>query len=119
MSSQNSLTDDSLLQQGGGAATKLQTTVQIKQLQSFYDPQRLQALASKVGTVNFDAIAQRWKLPREMAYDLAAIALYDVVLYVDDSGSMAFEENGERIDDLKFIIQRVGEWKIVILSASK
>ncbi|KAJ3032979.1 hypothetical protein HK097_005013 [Rhizophlyctis rosea] len=44
-----------------------------------------------------------------MAYDLAAIALYDVVLYVDDSSSMAFEENGGRIDDLKFILQRVAE----------
>lgn len=29
------------------------------------------------------------------------IALFDFILYVDDSGSMAFEEGGERIDDLK------------------
>lgn len=27
--------------------------------------------------------------------------MFDVVLYIDDSGSMAFEEGGERIDDLK------------------
>ncbi|KAJ3037858.1 hypothetical protein HDV00_001273 [Rhizophlyctis rosea] len=94
---------------GGGAQQKLQTTVQVKQLQSFYDPQRLQVLASKVATVDFNAIAAKWKLPTEMAYDLAAISLYDVVLYVDDSGSMAFEEGGERIDDLKFIIQCVAE----------
>jgi hypothetical protein len=29
------------------------------------------------------------------------LSLFDVVLYIDDSGSMAFEEGGERIDDLK------------------
>jgi hypothetical protein len=29
------------------------------------------------------------------------LSLFDVVLYIDDSGSMAFEERGERIDDLK------------------
>lgn len=29
------------------------------------------------------------------------LALFDVILYIDDSGSMQFEENGERIDDLK------------------
>ena len=33
-------------------------------------------------------------MPRELAYDLAALALYDIVIYCDDSGSMTFEENG-------------------------
>ena len=37
----------------------------------------------------------------QMAYDLATLALYDIVIFADDSGSMVFEENGERIDDLK------------------
>ena len=41
------------------------------------------------------ALAQRWNMPRELAYDLAALALYDIVIYCDDSGSMIFEENGE------------------------
>ena len=29
----------------------------------------------------------------QITMDLVALALYDVVLYCDDSGSMAFEEN--------------------------
>jgi len=33
--------------------------------------------------------------------------LFDIVIYIDDSGSMAFEEGGERIKDLKLILQRV------------
>jgi len=41
--------------------------------------------------------------------DLAALALYDIVIVADDSGSMAFEENGERIEDLKMIAQKVSE----------
>lgn len=35
------------------------------------------------------------------------MALFDFILYIDDSGSMAFEEGGERIDDLKLILSRV------------
>lgn len=37
------------------------------------------------------------------------LALYDVVIFCDDSGSMAFEEGGERINDLKVILGRVAE----------
>lgn len=32
------------------------------------------------------------------------LSLFDIVLYIDDSGSMAFEERGERIDDLKLYV---------------
>lgn len=39
--------------------------------------------------------------------DVVRLALYDVIIYVDDSGSMSFEENGERIKDLQLILQRV------------
>lgn len=46
-------------------------------------------------------------MPKEIASDLAKLALFDIVLYVDDSGSMAFEQGGERIDDLKLILNRV------------
>lgn len=52
-------------------------------------------------------LAAQWRVNPEIAQDIVKLALYDVILYVDDSGSMAFEENGERIDDLKLIINRV------------
>ena len=48
-------------------------------------------------------------MPQESAYDLAVLALYDVVVLVDDSGSMAYEEGGKRINDLKFILGRISE----------
>jgi hypothetical protein len=48
-----------------------------------------------------------WRIPREIAVDIVRLALYDIVIYIDDSGSMAFEEQGERIKDLELIMQRV------------
>jgi hypothetical protein len=61
---------------------------------------------------------------KEVANDIVKLALYDIVLYVgaytflrvnqhsltlhlDDSGSMAFEEEGSRIQDLRLILDRV------------
>lgn len=45
----------------------------------------------------------------ELAYSLATLALYDIIIYCDDSGSMAFEEGGERIQDLKLMVGRVAD----------
>ena len=45
----------------------------------------------------------------ELAYSLATLALYDTIIYCDDSGSMAFEEGGERIQDLKLMVGRVAD----------
>jgi hypothetical protein len=52
-------------------------------------------------------LAQKWRINTEIASDIVKLGLYDVILYIDDSGSMQFEENGERIDDLKVILERV------------
>ena len=61
-------------------------------------------------------LAARWNMPMELAIDLSALALYDIVIYADDSGSMAFEEGGDRINDLKLIVGRVAE--VTLLSAA-
>lgn len=54
-----------------------------------------------------DRLCQAWRIQREIANDIVRLALYDVIIYIDDSGSMSFEENGERIKDLQLILQRV------------
>ena len=54
-------------------------------------------------------LAAKWNMPMELATDLASLALYDIVIYADDSGSMIFEEGGDRINDLKLILGRVAE----------
>lgn len=54
-----------------------------------------------------DEVCAKWRIHREIAQDIVRLALFDIILYIDDSGSMAFEEGGERIDDLKLILSRV------------
>uniref|UniRef100_A0A383VTZ6 VWFA domain-containing protein n=2 Tax=Tetradesmus obliquus TaxID=3088 RepID=A0A383VTZ6_TETOB len=94
----------------GAIHAKLSSVVAANQLQRFYPPQALQALAGRLDArVNFRDLAARWRMPVEMALDLASLALYDIVLFADDSGSMAFEENGERVEDLKMIGSKVAE----------
>lgn len=94
----------------GAIHAKLAQIVAANQLQRFYPPQALQAVAARLDArVNFRDLAARWRMPVELALDLASLALYDVILFADDSGSMAFEENGERIDDLKLIGSKVAE----------
>ncbi len=77
-------------------------------MQAFYPPNNpvLDQIAQRASQ-QIDRIAADWKVPREIASDVIRLALYDVVLLIDDSGSMAFEENGSRIDDLKLILSRV------------
>lgn len=43
----------------------------------------------------------------EQGRNVVKLALFDIILYIDDSGSMSFEEDGERITDLKVILSRV------------
>ncbi|KAI9089639.1 hypothetical protein DFS34DRAFT_638978 [Phlyctochytrium arcticum] len=91
--------------------TKLGYIAQTNRLESFYPPQAIQQIADRVSkTVDFDALTQQWRLQTsELAYDLASLALYDIVIYADDSGSMQAAENGERIDDLNMIVAKVAE----------
>ncbi|WPG99694.1 Hypothetical protein R9X50_00251300 [Acrodontium crateriforme] len=94
-----------------GYQRQLEQAIQEKQLQAFYGPgtpgaQRLPAIAARAAQ-QVDRLCQAWRIQREIATDIVRLALYDVVVYIDDSGSMSFEENGERIKDLQLIMQRV------------
>ncbi|GAQ84528.1 hypothetical protein KFL_001930060 [Klebsormidium nitens] len=94
----------------GGVQAKLQSIVQTNGLHQFYPPQAIQALAQRIAqTVNFDQLAAKWRMPKELAIDLAGLGLYDIIILADDSSSMSFEEQGERIDDLKLILNKVSE----------
>ncbi|GJN93971.1 hypothetical protein Rhopal_007034-T1 [Rhodotorula paludigena] len=88
----------------------LKQGVQDQNLHAFYPPGSLEQLAQRIAQTGALArIASEWRLPNEVAFDLARLALFDVQLYIDDSGSMAFEENGSRIDDAKLVTSRVAQ----------
>lgn len=93
--------------QGGPAnyVSILQKAIQENGLSAFYQPDQLQRIAATL-PAKIDDVCRTWKIPKEIGVDLARLALYDIVIYADDSGSMSFEENGERIDDLKLILTR-------------
>ncbi|DBB03577.1 TPA: hypothetical protein ACH3X3_010914 [Trebouxia sp. C0006] len=92
-----------------GLQSKIENMVRTNRLEAFYPPQKLQAVLQRLNQTDFKALSQRWNMPLELAYDLATLALYDIVIFADDSGSMIFEEGGERINDLKVIMGRVAE----------
>lgn len=92
-----------------GLQQKIQNMVQTNRLEAFYPPQKLQQVLNRLNQTDFRALSQRWNMPLELAHDLATLALYDIVIFADDSGSMIFEEGGERINDLKLILGRVAE----------
>ncbi|POY73100.1 hypothetical protein BMF94_3938 [Rhodotorula taiwanensis] len=86
----------------------LQQAVMDQKIQAFYPPGSLEPLAARIAQSGaLPRIAAQWNIPMEIAMDLAKLALFDTVVLVDDSGSMAFEENGSRIDDAKLIVSRV------------
>lgn len=95
--------------QGGASCSNflqiLQSGVQENRLNAFYQADKLQRISGSLAP-KIDNVCGAWRIPREIGIDLARLALYDIIIYADDSGSMSFEENGERIDDLKLILSR-------------
>jgi hypothetical protein len=87
----------------------LNQCIQEQHIQAFYrNPADVQRIADRVvQTGALQKLAAQWRLPAELAVDLVKIALFDTVILVDDSGSMAFEQGGERIDDLKMILGKI------------
>ncbi|SCV67789.1 BQ2448_5400 [Microbotryum intermedium] len=86
----------------------LQRGVHDQNLYTFYPQGSLEPLAQRIVQSNaLPQIASAWGVAPEIVVELARLALFDIVLYVDDSGSMAFEENRERITDLQLIVKRV------------
>jgi hypothetical protein len=58
-------------------------TIQENKLQSFYPPNSpaLDVLGNKAAQ-QLPALAQRWRIPMEIANDLVKLGLYDVVLFI-------------------------------------
>ncbi|KAI4630353.1 hypothetical protein J4E80_001288 [Alternaria sp. BMP 0032] len=84
----------------------LQACIQEKGLQNFPICQNLDQIAQQAPS-KINQVISRWKIQKEIANDIVKLALYDIVLYIDDSGSMQFEEEGSRITDLRLILDRV------------
>ncbi|KAB8273700.1 hypothetical protein BDV30DRAFT_210310 [Aspergillus minisclerotigenes] len=85
----------------------LLSTIQEKNLQNFYPPEKLNLLVQSLANdapAKINKIVQEWRVPIEVATDIIKLSLFDVILYVDDSGSIEFEERGVRKEQLRQII---------------
>ncbi|KAJ5539352.1 hypothetical protein N7513_007684 [Penicillium frequentans] len=94
-------------QQLGAYRQLLIATIQEKNLQSFYPPERLDRLVQSLASnapAKLQNLIHEWNVPMEVATDVMKLALFDVILYVDDSGSIEFEEKGLRKDQLRQIL---------------
>ncbi|KAJ5388191.1 hypothetical protein N7509_010732 [Penicillium cosmopolitanum] len=83
------------------------STIQEKNLQSFYPPERLDRLVQSLvneAPGKLQRLIHEWAVPMEVATDVMKLSLFDVILYVDDSGSIEFEEKGLRKDQLRQIL---------------
>ena len=66
------------------------TRLLLKRIQSFYPPGSLEPLAHHIATSGaLHSISAQYRVTIEIAMDLVRLALFDVVLYIDDSGSMS------------------------------
>ncbi|CCG82802.1 putative Transcription factor RfeF [Taphrina deformans PYCC 5710] len=94
--------------QGSSIFSLLESCVRDQGIGAFYSPASLQQLAARPDLMQkLQALSGEWQIPMEIAMDIIKISLFDTIILVDDSGSMAFEENGERIDDMKSILSKV------------
>ncbi|KDE79137.1 hypothetical protein AO1008_05683 [Aspergillus oryzae 100-8] len=83
------------------------STIQEKNLQNFYPPEKLNLLVQSLADdapAKINKIVQEWRVPTEVAMDIIKLSLFDIILYVDDSGSIEFEERGVRKEQLRQII---------------
>ncbi|KAB8291736.1 hypothetical protein EYC80_006532 [Monilinia laxa] len=84
----------------------LEQTIREKNLGNFFqNPQILQQI-SATAPQKIDQLCQAWNVPKELGADIVKLALFDIILFIDDSGSMVFQENGSRIDDMKLVLGR-------------
>lgn len=74
-------------------------------LQQFYDMNALDKIIAKAQRISINLLGSITGIKnQENIIDLYALSLYDIGILADNSGSMAFSEGGERIEDLKYIL---------------
>lgn len=87
---------------------KLKYIYDINNFSSFYTLDDVARLADTVSAVDLDSLTQRLHFPSvELTVELVSLALYDIVVLADDSGSMTFDK--ERVEDLEFIVSQVSK----------
>jgi hypothetical protein len=72
---------------------------------AFGDPSYITNVARTAGP-KVESLCRSWQIPLEVGKDIVRLALFDIVIYVDDSGSMLPKE-GKRVRDMMRVLSRV------------
>lgn len=92
----------------------LQQTITDKRLQHFYPPNdpRLDQIAARAAT-KVEQLCAQWRIPHAVGQDLSKLALYDIVLYIDNSGSIEMRERPKRKRDLHATLAQVLDFALL------
>ena len=98
---------------------KMWRIICLKGLYQFYTQDDLQILVNRVCKHDYRVLQDQWNLPTlDMTTDLAILGLYDIVIFADDSGSMATieptEDNMKRFDIMRTVIETIGFWSTLM-----
>jgi hypothetical protein len=75
----------------------------LQNMPAFRDPSYITNVARTAGP-KVESLCQSWQIPLEVGKDIVRLALFDIIIYVDDSGSML---DGKRVRDMKRVLSRV------------
>lgn len=88
-------------------ANALTHAVETNQLQKLYTPAKIASQARSLSQIlEFDPLCEKYGIAPLIAADLLQLSLYDVVVFIDDSGSML---EGSKWRDLQAIVQQIVE----------
>lgn len=94
----------------GKILARLRSIWTSNKLQAFYTDAQLTTLAKKLATIDFARMASERRFPHsDIAIDFVALALYDIVILGDDSGSMTYAVDETRVDDLRTIVKSIAQ----------
>jgi hypothetical protein len=93
---------------------KMWRIVCLKELHNFFTQDQLQTLVDKACLHDYQALQLSMEIPTlDMTTDIAVLGLYNIILYLDDSGSMSTEESHERMTRwnlLKEVTKTISFW---------
>lgn len=104
--------DQSTLEINTCIVEKMWRIICLKNLYAFYTQERLQMLVDRACKHNYLILMKQFNIPTiSMVTDLAVLGLYDIVLNIDDSGSMATREPSEdnmyRYETMREVIKTI------------
>lgn len=76
----------------------------LQNMPAFRDPSYITNVARIAGP-KVESLCRSWQIPLEVGKDIVRLALFDIVIYVDDSGSM-LPKGGKRVRDMMRVLSR-------------